>query len=103
MPRHLWQRQVSRGVANVVRVPPYNQDEMAAMLKLIEARGAISGTRSRGHLAWVCKAGPDRWFGLRGRERVRPGDSLQAHGNLGAMRGLTNGNAREFLRLAGIL
>ena len=46
MPRHLWQRQVSRGVANVVRVPPYNQDEMAAMLKLIEARGAISGTLS---------------------------------------------------------
>ena len=44
MPRHLWQRQVSRGVANVVRVPPYNQDEMTAMLKLIEARGAISGT-----------------------------------------------------------
>jgi hypothetical protein len=44
MPRHLWQRGVARGVASVVRVPPYNHDEMASLLKLIEARRAISRT-----------------------------------------------------------
>jgi hypothetical protein len=30
-------------------------------------------------------------------------DAQQVHGNVASMRGLTNGNARELLRLAGIL
>ena len=57
MPRHLWQRQVSRGVATVVRVPPYDQAEMSAILKLVEARQAMHGTPWTPRAAWAGRGG----------------------------------------------